>query len=646
MDNRLYREVTSFGASYPSVTAASDSMIGRSSRSREVNELIRRLEDVRRQLRGVESRVPLTGFGATRESARNLLHYVALRQFDMGKVQEQLADLGLSSLGRAESHVLYNIDTVLAQLYAMNGRPVPSPASPPAINPDQGRSLIARNASHLFGRAPPGRYTRIMVTMPTEAAYEPRLVQELVESGMDCLRINCAHDTEEEWLHMIRNLRRAERKLGRRCRVLMDLGGPRLRTGGIEPGPAVTKVRPLRDPVGHIVGPARIRLVAQGKRSKLSAPVDAEFSVPVDWVRRRRLGEQLRFRDTRDADRVLRVESRATDELVATLGKTAYLTNGTRLAGRVLRGRPDVAEVSGVVPRPGRIRLFVGDRLRLTRDGGLGRSGSPVPRRGRPTASIGVTMPEALARVRPGDRVWFDGGRIGGVVHSRSREDVLVGIEHARPEGTWLRGDQGINLPDTNLLLPPLTAQDRHDLRFIVEHADLVGYSFVQSADDLELLRDELDRLRRRKMGVVLKVETRRAFEQLPAILLSALRSGPAAVMLARGDLAVEVGFERLAEVQEEILWLCEAAHLPSIWATQVLEGLAKERIPSRAEVTDAAMGERAECVMLNKGPYLIPAVRALDSIVRRMQAHQVKKSARLRHLSVAERFLATAPSP
>jgi pyruvate kinase len=63
------------------------------------------------------------------------------------------------------------------------------------------------------------------------------------------------------------------------------------------------------------------------------------------------------------------------------------------------------------------------------------------------------------------------------------------------------------------------------------------------------------------------------------------------------------VGYERLAELQEEILWLCEAAHLPVIWATQVLEQLAKSGLPSRAEISDAAMGERAECVMVNKGP-------------------------------------------
>jgi pyruvate kinase len=79
------------------------------------------------------------------------------------------------------------------------------------------------------------------------------------------------------------------------------------------------------------------------------------------------------------------------------------------------------------------------------------------------------------------------------------------------------------------------------------------------------------------------------------------------------------------------------------IWATQVLEGLAKTGIPSRAEITDAAMGERAECVMLNKGPYIVDAVRALDGILARMQAHQRKKSAMLRQLGLAERFLAGA---
>ena len=122
-------------------------------------------------------------------------------------------------------------------------------------------------------------------------------------------------------------------------------------------------------------------------------------------------------------------------------------------------------------------------------------------------------------------------------------------------------------------------------------------------------------------------------FEALPLMLLEAMRWEDVGVMIARGDLAVEAGFERMAEVQEEILWLCEAGHVPVVWATQVLESLAKKGLPSRAEVTDAAMGQRAECVMLNKGPFVVDAIEALDDILVRMEGHARKKSDLLRRL-------------
>jgi len=132
---------------------------------------------------------------------------------------------------------------------------------------------------------------------------------------------------------------------------------------------------------------------------------------------------------------------------------------------------------------------------------------------------------------------------------------------------------------------------------------------------------------------VVLKIETALGFENLPELLLTAMAHEAVGIMIARGDLAVECGYERLAEVQEEILWLAEAAHVPVIWATQVLETLAKRGQPSRAEITDAASGVRAECVMLNKGPHIVDAIRVLDDIQRRIQAHQDKKRPLLREL-------------
>jgi pyruvate kinase len=231
------------------------------------------------------------------------------------------------------------------------------------------------------------------------------------------------------------------------------------------------------------------------------------------------------------------------------------------------------------------------------------------------------------------------------VIETVEPDRATVKIDRARDCGEKLRGDKGINLPDSLLRLSALTAKDIEHLEFVVRHADMVSLSFANSAADVELLQQHLKRLGGEKLGVILKIETRRGFENLPEMLFAALRSTRCGVMIARGDLAVECGFERLAEVQEEILWLCEAAHVPVIWATQVLESLAKEGFPSRAEITDAAMSERAECVMLNKGPYIVAAVRILDDILRRMQFHHEKKRSMLRKLHVASAFHAGASS-
>jgi pyruvate kinase len=136
---------------------------------------------------------------------------------------------------------------------------------------------------------------------------------------------------------------------------------------------------------------------------------------------------------------------------------------------------------------------------------------------------------------------------------------------------------------------------------------------------------------------MILKIETRQAFDQLPSLLLYAMRHpAPLGVMIARGDLAIECGWERLAEIQEEILRVCEAAHVPCIWATQVLEELAQHGRPTRAEITDAAMGSRAEGIMLNKGPNIAATIRTLHDIVQRMQQHQHKNRSTFRRLELA----------
>jgi len=134
--------------------------------------------------------------------------------------------------------------------------------------------------------------------------------------------------------------------------------------------------------------------------------------------------------------------------------------------------------------------------------------------------------------------------------------------------------------------------------------------------------------------------------ENLPEMLLGMADHHAFGVMIARGDLMVEIGGERMAELQEEILWLCEAAHVPVIWATQVLETLAKKGVLSRPEITDAAASARADCVMLNKGPHVTRAVALLADILRRMAGHQNKKSPQLRALSLAGRITSHTVPP
>ncbi|MBS1911156.1 MAG: pyruvate kinase [Bacteroidetes bacterium] len=576
------------------------------------------------------------------DSARNLLHYLALRRNDLRSLQTRLAVMGLSSLGRAESHPLATVDAVLTALRQLAG--APATAEAPArmtagVNFAGGQMLLARHSEALLGPASSGRSVRIMVTMPGEAAEEYELVYDLLRCGMDCMRINCAHDDAAAWLRMIEHLRRAEKALGRTCRVVMDLAGPKLRTGPLEPGPEVIRIRPHRDAYGRVVTPARVWLTSADQPHPAPSFADAVLPVPAAWLARLRTRERIRFKDMRRAERDLTIVSISEQGCWAIAAKTAYVASGMTLYHTTRRGgaKTHKGAVGTLPARESVIDLVPGSMLVITRNNVPGRPAVP-DRDGVESqpAVIGCTIPEAFDNVQAGEQIWFDDGRIGGVIEKVESTQVLIRITQTRSGGAKLRGDRGINLPDSDLQLPALTAKDIEDLPFVVRHADVVELSFANSARDVELLQEQIASLGERRPGVVLKIETRRAFENLPAMLLAAMRMPTCGVMIARGDLAVECGFERLAEVQEEILWISEAAHVPVIWATQVLENLAKEGMPSRAEITDAAMGHRAECVTLNKGPHAADAVRLLDDILHRMESHQAKKSSMLRELRLA----------
>jgi pyruvate kinase len=507
---------------------AHDGSRGRAVRDHELAALIERLSAVREQLLEVAEgwRPWIAGRDADRDaSARNLLQYLALRGHDLRELQDPLVALGLSSLGGSEGHVQASVDAVLDTLGAIAHRPSAARSAPPPMDFARSREVLAVRTAALLGPVPRRRPTRIMVTMPTEAAHDPALVREMLVAGMDCMRINCAHDAAPEWHAMLDNLRLAADETRRRARVVVDLPGPKLRTG----------------------------------------PLALPF---------------------------------ASDK------KGDYL------------------------------RLGIGDRLVLTRDADVNLSEQGEP----PPAQIGCSLAEAFTVTRCGHHVWLDDGKLGGVVEAVDQDSIELRITSAAAKGSKLRAGKGINLPDAVLDIDLLGPHSQDALKFAAECADIVGLSFVSRAHEIELVTGYLDEHSRPEVGLILKIETRRAFEHLPGMLLAVLGgSRPAGVMIARGDLAVECGYERLAEVQEEILWLSQAAHVPVIWATQVLDQLAKTGRPSRAEITDAAMGAQAECVMLNKGPRIIEAISVLDDILRRMEQHHRKKRPLMPRLMTSE---------
>jgi pyruvate kinase len=569
-----------------------------------------------------------------RKSAINLIHYLALRQHDIRTLQDQLANLGLSSLGRAEGHVLASLQAVRKLLCHLSDcSDLPRHL---AVSFLENRELLSSHTESLLGKKPNQRSTRIMVTIPGEAAKNYDLILRLIKAGMNCARINCAHDNEKVWLEMIKLIRTAERESGTECKILMDLMGPKLRTGPLKEGPSLAVLRPVQNDLGQITEAAKIWLGPPG----ITAPKNTDGSLPVnrEWLSQLQEGDKIRFIDTRNRKRSFSVIRKEQHGVIVHLFKTSYITTGTelRIKNKSIKDRKTYVEKLPAVFSP--IMLRVDSLLVLTKE--------PIP--GEPAqydakghvvqpAHISCTLPEIFSQVKQDQTILFNDGKIEGQILEVSEKQLLIKITAASETGSKLREDQGINLPESRIHVQGLTEKDKKDLKFVAKYGDIVNLSFVNQIENVEALHRELKKLNAKNMAVMLKIETKEGFRNLPHLLLSVMKRYPAGIMIARGDLAIECGWQRLAEVQEEILWLCEAAHMPVVWATQVLETLAKKGRPSRAEITDAAMAQRADCVMLNKGPHVVQAIEMLHDILVRMQEHQNKKTSMLRSLHISD---------
>jgi pyruvate kinase len=251
-----------------------------------------------------------------------------------------------------------------------------------------------------------------------------------------------------------------------------------------------------------------------------------------------------------------------------------------------------------------------------------------------------------IAMLKKGERVYIDDGMIKGVVETINKKGTAMRTIRISSVKQQIKKGKGINFPDSEISISSLTEFDKECLPFICDHADIVGYSFVRYPSDLERLQQELKKFSPVPPHVIIKIETPEAVKNLPALLLCGMPQKVFGVMIARGDLAVEIGFERMGEIQEEILWICEAAHVPVVWATQVLETLNKSGIATRSEITDAAHAAMAECVMINQGDHTIEVIETLRDILHRTVGHHIKKRFIFRPLSIAERFMKEQQQP
>lgn len=281
----------------------------------------------------------------------------------------------------------------------------------------------------------------------------------------------------------------------------------------------------------------------------------------------------------------------------------------------------------------GPIALVAGDRLVLHASSNDSIDG-PRNAEGRLTAParVAVRPREVVEHVAPGHRVMFDDGNIRAtcVAVDRAKGEVTVEIDAVRTGAWGLKDRKGVNVPDTDMPIAALTDEDLETLDFVVEHVDVVAMSFVRTPGDIADLHRAIDARTHRTIGVVAKIETPQACRALPEILLELMKEPPCGVMLARGDLGVEIGFEHLPEAQDEILSLCEAAHVPVIWATQVLESMTEHGFPTRGEVTDAADAARADAIMLGIGPFMVDTVSFVEDLLARTQIRRARSRALL----------------
>lgn len=582
----------------------------------DINSIRESLFEVRNSVDKNESRY---------ESLLNLDQYLRLRKDDWTKLQEKLFLLSLSSLGRSYAHVAASIDTLHDQICCSLGYEEISKELMKEchhLTIQESITIASDNSKALFGGKSSSKLskqtTSLMVTLPSNAAEDNgALMRKLAESKVNIFRINTAHDDAVVWREMadIVSSINENREKSEKIKIFVDLAGPKIRTG---------KINRIDQPLE--IGSNKVEkelLLCHGNEQSQSETIDiktlqkraAQVVVKKRLYRSLKAGSSIKISDMNGKRAKIKVIALDDKCATCTIDKKVFLDKKS-----VLKHKKIESLIKNIEMQTEPIRVFLGDIVTITQKEIEG-SGAKKDTEGKIVEPVIVSCSQngVIEHVNIGDKVFIDDGKIGLEVVKKSEDEVSCKVMIAKENGVLIKEEKGINFPNSYIKTAALTALDKQNLHSVIDFADTLSISFCQNAQDIKELQEILHSLNKDEIGIIAKIETQQAVSNMPEILQQLLKSKNSGVMIARGDLAIEVGFENLAYIQEALLDICDAAHMPVIWATQVLESKMKNNLPSRAEVTDAAMSSRAECVMLNKGAFTFDTIDVLTSILHDM---------------------------
>lgn len=558
-------------------------------------------------------------------SLLNLNQYLKLRHDDWTKLQEKLFLLSLSSLGRSYAHVAASIDTLHDQISSSLGYEEISQEMMEEFHHltiQESITIASDNAKTLLGGKSSSKLskqtTSLMITLPSNAAEnDGELIRKLAESKVNIFRINTAHDTPAIWRGMadiIASVNENKEK-NEKIKIFVDLAGPKIRTGKI-------KEIDLPVEVGSNKITKEVLLYHKDEKSKAESTdaknlqkLLAQVVIEKKFFKSLKEGSSIKVSDMNGKRAKIKVIEIDEDYARCIIDKKVFLNKKS-----ILTCKNKESLVKNIEMQIEPIRVFLGDSVRITQKEILGTS-AKKDKDGNiiEPAIISCSQNGILDNVNIGDKVFVDDGKIGLEIVDKKEDEILCKVTSAKENGVVIKEEKGINFPNNYIRTPALTDTDKENLLSVIDFADSFSISFCQNAEDIQEIQEILHQKNRDNIGIIAKIETKQAVTNMPEILKQLLKSKNSGVMIARGDLAIEVGFENLAYIQEALLDICDAAHIPVIWATQVLESKMKNNLPSRAEVTDAAMSSRAECVMLNKGAFTFDTIDVLTSILHDM---------------------------